>query len=1181
MADVQWTQEQQAAINIRHTDTLVSAAAGSGKTAVLVERVIQMITDPVHPVDVDRLLVVTFTNAAARQMKQKIAGAIVAEIEKNPGEERLRRQLALLGNAGIYTMHAFCLDLVKRHFQKTELSYDFKIADPAEEAMLRQDALEETFGILYEQQGEKIGELVEWYGGRDDRPLQELVLQLYEFVRSIPFYRNWLRKAAETPKCGILDTIWGRFLKEYAVQRLEQAAQLAEHTLQQLRQLEEEHGLSGYIETFSQDEILLKELTIQAREQGWDDLVQIFSNCKFPVIKRVKKGGNVELAEEFKETRQCMKNVVAELRQHVFFQPEQDCIRDLKQAAVQISFLTELIELFEDCYQEKKKQRSLVDFGDLEHLSIGILSERDAQGVLMPSPVAMQLRKQYEEVLIDEYQDTNDVQELIFSLAAGDRKRFMVGDIKQSIYSFRNSKPGLFLDKYRRYSKEEGREDRRLLLSKNFRSSQTVLNCCNFVFSRMMCKECGGLDYTAEEALYFGGGYPEGELPVELFVLERTEAEEDLTYQEQEAVVCARRIWEMVSGGTLLYDSQTKEMRPCRYGDFTVLLRSVSSRAEVYTSAFMQYGIPYELEKGSSFFESLEVKLAIAMLQIIDNPRQDIPLLAVLRSPMFGFDDDLLTNIRLLQKNGDYYDCLILAAERGDRASASFLEQLNRWRTLADTMRVGKLLELIYEESGILLFYSQKSDGELRRRRLILLTQWARSFEKTSYQGLFHFVTYLKRQMELSEEGVTMADTASHGNAVTIMSIHKSKGLEANVIFLCDCGKKFNQTDTTRRLLMDEQLGLGSDCVDTENHMVYETFAKKAVKLKKRQELQAEELRLLYVAMTRAKQKIVIIGSLRQAEKHLAGLRGLLTGGGFEAAAAQNAGCYLDWLLSAFLFHPQGTVLRSEKTTIASEPGFSLIVHWKEEIKNSTEQKEHPVKQPKPLPLDIEALEYRYPHEQVCRIPAKLSVSEMKRRYDSQQTEEGWVYFPREIAQAPLPKRPSFLRKDGLSPTERGTAYHLVMQYLSLTKMESLEEMNAQLDALVLLGRVTAEEREEINPALLQKFSQTPLYELICKADRLEREKRFLLTFPAKELFEEAGEEQLLIQGMIDCLVKIGGEYILIDYKTDRNTDFECAKERYGMQLRLYSLAVEQIYGKKPKDCWLYFITTGEVVKMN
>ncbi|MBE7043475.1 MAG: helicase-exonuclease AddAB subunit AddA, partial [Ruminococcaceae bacterium] len=491
MTDVVWTKEQQAAIAIRKTDTLVSAAAGSGKTAVLVERVIQKITDSDHPVDVDRLLVVTFTNAAARQMKQKIAAAIVSEIEKNPHDDRLRHQLALLGNAGINTMHAFCLELVKQHFQKTALPYDFKIADPAEGAMLKQDALEETLGMLYEQQGEKVGELVEWYGGRDDQPLLELILHMYEFLRSVPFYQEWLKQVSQVPEGSILDTAWGVYLKEYALVRLQQCISLAKNTIERLKLLDEGYGLSGYAETFAEDCILLQQLIKQVEEQEWDVLTKVFDTCKFSTMKRLKKDGDAELAEEFKTTRQTIKDIVSEIGKYVFFQSEKACFADLKKTMERICFLSEIILLFEECYAEKKRQRSLVDFGDLEHLSIGILSERNEMGELMPSAVAYQLQEQYEEVLIDEYQDTNDVQELIFSLTAGKQKRFMVGDIKQSIYSFRNSKPELFLEKYQEYSKTDGKANRRLLLSKNFRSNASVLACCNFVFSKMMCKECG------------------------------------------------------------------------------------------------------------------------------------------------------------------------------------------------------------------------------------------------------------------------------------------------------------------------------------------------------------------------------------------------------------------------------------------------------------------------------------------------------------------------------------------------------------------------------------------------------------------------------------------------------------------------------------------------------------------
>ena len=1173
MAEMKWTKEQLAAISIRHTDTLVSAAAGSGKTAVLVERVIQMITDPEHPVDVDRLLVVTFTNAAAKQMKQKIGGAIVAGIEKNPRNERLRRQLALLGNAEITTMHSFCMNLMKCHFQKTDLPYDFKLSEPAEAEMLKQDALEEAFGLLYEQQGEKMAALVEWYGERDDKPLMSLILNLYEFLRSIPFYRNWMKNAIQFPEQAISDTLWGGFLMKYAREQLEQTLSLAENAKKQLEQLDEGHGIKPYITTFAEDITLLENLKKKMEWENWDTIGVALKEVSFSDIARMEKGGNKELADRFKKIREKTKAVVGDLQKNVFFQSEEACFRDLKPVEEQITFLAEVIELFEDCYQKKKRQRSLADFSDLEHYCIGILSERTAEGELIPSSVALQLRKQYEEVLIDEYQDTNDVQELIFSLTAGEKKRFMVGDMKQSIYGFRNSKPALFLEKYQQYSKTDGEDTRRLLLSKNFRSNNSILACCNFVFSRLMCKEGGGLDYTEDEALYFGEGYPSENTSAELYVLERKDTEEDETYYQREAEICVRRIRKMVSEGELLYDSKTGEMRPCHYGDFMILLRSLKGRVEYYTDMLNQYDIPYELGKGSSFFESFEVKLAISLLQIIDNPRQDIPLLAVLRSPIFGFDDNFLTELRLLKGEGDYYECLLASK---DTCATSFLNTLNRWRTDAENYRVRKLIEQIYEETGLLVYYSQKPDGELRKNRLLLLTKWADSFESTSYRGLFHFITYLQRQMEQTERGVDMADVSTRDNAVSIMSAHKSKGLEANVVFICDCGKRFNFQDINQnRLLADEQLGFGSDCVDTEKHIIFETFVKKAIKQKKKQDIKAEELRLLYVAMTRAKQKLIMIGSENGLESTLNGVRSQIQGTGFEAMIAQNGKSWLEWLLGAFSFHPSAKLLRDCGLPFDSDPGFSFELHWKEEIEEIPEIQKSETEIESEI-KDWSALDFTYPYDALCQIPAKLSVSELKRRYDSEVTEEGWMYFPKEIAESPLPMRPAFMREERLTATERGTAYHLAMQYLDLKTLSDKEKITVQLDDFVISGKMTQEDRDEIDVSLLMKFSQTPLYDLICEADRMEREKRFLLPFPAKELFLEAGEEKLLIQGMMDCLVEKEGEFYLMDYKTDSDTDFGRAKKRYGMQLHLYSLAVEQIYGKKPIQSFLYFIKTGE-----
>lgn len=1178
MSEVNWTPEQQQAIAIRHTDTLVSAAAGSGKTAVLVERVIQMITDPETPVDVDRLLVVTFTNAAAKQMKQKIGAAIVSEIEKNPKNDGLRRQLALLGNAEIATMHSFCLNLIKRNFQKTELPYEFKLADPAEAEMLKYDALEEAMGVMYEEKGEVLAELVEWYGGRDDRPLMTLILNLYEFLRSIPFYRNWLRNAVKFSELPLSEQPCGRFLISYAVSQIEKGILITEHSMNRLKMLDGAQGLTPYLTTFEKDWKLLNRFKEQISQSGWDEMVSLMeTELKFDTLARMEKGGNAELAEQFKKSRDLVKKTVTDLKKGIFNQSEEACMKDVGKTLDVITSLSELILRFEDCYSKKKQKRSLADFGDLEHICISILTEWDAEGVMRPSPVALQLQKQYEEVLIDEYQDTNDVQELIFSLTSGRGKRFMVGDIKQSIYSFRNSKPALFLEKYLNYSKEDGGLDRRLLLSKNFRSNRSVLACCNFVFSRLMCKECGGLDYTPDEALYFGEGYPEEQTETELYVLERKETEEDETYYQREAEICVRKICRMVSDGTLIYDAKTKEMRPCHYGDFMILLRSLKGRTEYYTELMNRYQIPYELGKGTSFFESFEVKLAVSLLQVIDNPRQDIPLLAVLRSPVFGFDDDFLTRLRLLDRKNDYYDCLLLS---DDVRVTEFLGTLQRWRTLAEHTRVRKLIELLYEETGILAYYSQKPDGEIRKNRLLLLAKWAGNFEGSSYRGLFHFVTYLQRQMEQTEKGVDMSDVSTREHAVSIMSTHKSKGLEANIVLICDCGKHFNFQDLNQnRLLADEQLGFGSDCVETEKHILFETVLKKAIKEKKKQEIIAEELRLLYVAMTRAKQKLILIGSETGLDTVVNGIQSRLCGHGFERVIAPGGKSWLEWLLAAFSYHPEGKQLRDYGLFFDPNPGFSFQLHWKETLDEPVDVLNQ-AKEDSIQPIDdISALSYEYPHKALSKIPAKLSVSEIKRRYESELQEEGWTFYPKEIAETPLPKRPSFLQQEELTPAQRGTAYHHVLQYLDLRSLNSEEATKNQLEQCLEKGLIHERDLEEVDLSLLMQFAKTTLYDLICSADHLEREKRFLLAFPACELFEDAGEEQMVVQGMIDCLVEKDGEFYLIDYKTDSDTNFERAKRRYGMQLYFYSRAVEQIYGKKPVKTYLYFIKTGEIME--
>ena len=1194
---VKWTPEQLEAIQIRGADTLVSAAAGSGKTAVLVERVIAMITDPQRDIDIDQLLVVTFTNAAARQMKDKIARALVKRIEQFPADPRYRRQLMLLNNASINTIHAFCLDVIRSHFQKTDLPFDFEVGQQAELDMLKTEALEETFEDFYESEevSGRFQDFIDYFGNRDDKPVMELVQNVYGFINSIPFYQDWLagQAAALSADEGLLATKWGEYILSYAAEQLTLAEEIMEHAVGITDAYGEEHGVLPYGETFSEDMQLVEKLK-GSLHNDWDGIVRAFGGATFSTLKRMGKGGDRVLAEELKQMREQVKKIVTGLRDNYFYQEERVFLEDLRAAAPYLAVLTELLMAFDARYTEKKRRRSLVDFNDFEHICLSILAQREEDGKITPSDVAVQLRERYAEVLIDEYQDTNSMQEIILTLVAGPQKRFMVGDIKQSIYRFRNAKPALFLQKYQSYARTDGSGDRRLLLSKNFRSAAPVLSFVNFLFSHLMCAPAAGLDYTEEEALYFGGGYPELALPVDICILDKSAEDEEGPSlggsTQKEACICAERIRALVDSGFMIYDSGIQADRPCEYRDFTVLMRSMAAKADVYAEVFAQYHIPYFLEQGSGYFQSLEVRAVISLLQVIDNPLQDIPLLAVLRSAIFHFSDDELVKIRLCDTGALYYDCVRQASGGGDEHCRLFLERLDKWREYALYLPVNQLLNRIYEEAGLLALYGGMSGGKTRGDNLRLLADWARQFERTSYKGLFHFISFLQKQMEQAERSLSLSSSFGETNAVTIMTVHKSKGLEANIVLLTDCGKRFNMQDLYSRLLYDEEMGFGPDFADTENRVVYPTAAKNAIALKQRRETLAEEMRLLYVALTRARQKLILVGSYQNASNKLHTLYAqMLSRGDYAVYAAQNAGCYLDWVLLPLMCKSDAEALREGTSGILKleECDFSVSLQFYTPgsigaplLPKKPERQEAATGPSENYREVSQILSYRYPFSEAGQIPAKLTVSEMKRRFDLAESDERVVYYPREIDFSnEIQAVPRFLEKEqALAPAARGIAYHTAMQYLDFGRIHTKEEIVDALDALCERGLLTPEERAVIATADLYRFACSDICREIASSAQVWREQSFLLPLSSGELFDGT-DEVIMVQGVIDCIYRKDGGYYLVDYKTDL-APRDMVAARYRVQMELYGRAVEKLFGQPPRKRYLYLLRTGESMEV-
>ena len=1184
----QWTDEQLEAIESRGRNLLVAAAAGAGKTSVLVERIVRRITDPDQPVDVDRLLVVTFTNAAAAEMRERISRALTGEIDRRPGSKHLHRQLALLGRASISTLHAFCLDLLRQHYYRVNLDPAFRVADETETVLIQADALEDLFERRYAGEGNALfTTLVDSYGGqRDDAVLQELVLELYLFSRSTPRPEEWLQGLPESfnlPEGASLDQLsWSGALKKGIGIELGGALSALELALRLARR---PGGPGAYLANLEVEREMVFDL-FQACAAGasWDSLYVAFDEIAFGRLKACKKeDADEKLAEQVRKIRDGVKKKLAVLQRDYFSRPPEELCADLRVVAPLVRELSGLVLDFGETYRRAKAARGVLDFNDLEHYCLQILEELPQNdGIkeapmpcreLAPSPVALELRERYEEVLVDEYQDINAVQEAILQQVSrqgeNDSNLFMVGDVKQSIYRFRLADPGLFLQKYVDYpTRAESGQARRIDLAKNFRSRRGVIEAVNFLFRQLMTPAVGEMEYGAGEELIYAAGYPdaqEGDIGpeeiVEIHLIEREnpaavpepagspggdepeesagaeggEVEEDLDAVQKEARLVAGRIKELVEGSSgfpplTVYDRERKACRPVTYRDVVVLLRAVTGYANTYIEEFRQAGVPAFAELATGYFEATEVETILSLLKVIDNPRQDVPLAGVLRSPIVGLNAGEMAEIRLHVRRGDYLDAVVAASLSAQGALserlADFLCRLEGWRTAARQGTLADLIWTLYRDTGYYDFVGGLPGGGQRQANLRALQHRAQQYEATTFRGLFLFLRFIERIREGGRDLGAARFLSENENVVRIMSIHKSKGLEFPVVFVAGLGKRFNFKDLSKTVLFHKDLGLGPQLVDAETRVTYPTVAKLALKQRLKLEALSEEMRILYVALTRAREKLVLVGSARGLPGCARRWCGPVTADGWvlpdgELAGATNC---LDWLMPAVARHRDGSGLRKLGLCEDLPPEFVAAngSRWKVMLdaavsRDEADKKPDPelferIRRMEPLgtvgpraEVVRARLEWRYPAAFAVGRAGKVSVTELKRRFDPQAAEED--PSSRDF-RPPIGGRPLFLQEErGLSAAEAGTALHLVMQNLDLTKDTGAATITEQVEDMVGWELLTREQADSVSVARIAAFFSGELGRRVLAGRRVLRELPFTLALPAAEIYPGQGEQ--------------------------------------------------------------------------
>ena len=1264
---VSWTTEQQQVIDLRNRNILVSAAAGSGKTAVLVERIVKIITDKNHPVDIDHLLIVTFTNAAAAEMRERIGNAIEKALDEQPGNEHLLRQLTLIHNAQITTIDSFCLYVVRNHFHEIDLEPNFRIGDEGELKLLREDVLGRVLEQNYEEPSEAFSDFVEGYAsGRTDAALNEMILQLYEFSRSYPWPEKWL------------DSFVGAYRIETReeLDRAEWLAPLTENICFVLKDCEQLLKQALAI-TQQDDGPDMYEKAVQSDLEKYESLSKLTSFCElYGALSDIKydrlassRGfeGDPDKLELVKSLREQAKDVVKKICKQYFFCSPEMMIEQLERTEPMLEEVVRLTKQFADEFAAAKRRKNLVDFHDVEHFALQILVDEETEKV---KKTAEEFRDTFEEIMIDEYQDSNEVQEtLLRSISReerGENNIFMVGDVKQSIYRFRLARPELFMKKYDSYSLEES-TTQRIDLHKNFRSREEVLTCTNDIFYKIMARSLGNVEYDAEAALYPGASYPVSAdfIPEILLADSNDELLEDTELTDKktlEAKIVAEEIKHLMKTQQVT-DKAAGTLRAAHYSDIVILLRSLSGWADSLVEVLNGNGIPAHTVSSTGYFSTVEVQTVLSMLRLLDNPRQDIPMAAVLRSPMAGLTDEELAVLRLEDGSVPFHEAVLELAEglyeedgqkeisdseadseadqkqgrnadektenhietTAHRKLLKFYKKYRQLRQLVPDTPIHELIEIILRETGYGHYVAAMPAGNRRTANLNMLLEKAAAYEKTSYKGLFHFVRYID---ELQKYDVDFGEADMVGeneDVVRIMSIHKSKGLEFPIVIVSGMGKNFNKQDTRSKMVLHPELGIGLDYMDGKKRIKSPTIAKKAIAKQIELENLGEELRVLYVALTRAKEKLILTGTLKDAPEKLEFFRqqanlSKAADRPLSYLTREGASGYLDWILPAVLSY-------GDKYPVRIVEAAELVL---DEVENQLEQNEDLTERIE----EIEAADtqlvgqlkqrfsQRYPYQVDVLRKNKYSVSELKHRamrerFEAEQEET----VPAFLEEPVTPTIPLFIQREESVEQEtanrgalRGTAVHRVMECYDFASEKSVHE---QMEAMEKEEKITADMRALVKEQIVADFVSSETGRRMALAQRggaLYREKPFVMGFTEEELenygfgvgsntdsceniYEKTDSDQekeeqkkvrheedlTLIQGIIDVFWIEKDGIVLLDYKTDRVQQAKELIDRYETQLKLYADVLERVFGArklKVKEILIYSFSLEKLITL-
>lgn len=1280
-----WTEEQKQAIYEKGSNLLVAAAAGSGKTAVLVERIINKVMN--ENIDIDRLLVVTFTNAAAAEMRERVLDAIYKKLEEEPENEKLQKQLMLLNMASICTIDSFCLEIVKNNFYELEnVSPNFRIADTPEIELLKQELLDELFEKKYEEENEDFVKLVSTYTNyRDDTPLKDLILKIYNYISSSPYPKEWLHEKIEMFNLkdkinrDFSETLWGKILLQDLKEELEDDITV-------LKGVQEDLSFDEELEPFRQIvESDVKQLqTLKSNLDNWDNAYQISQNIKFMTWSRKKVES--EIKDEAKKIRDSVKDKFGKKVNKILISNSNQANQDIYDMYDILKKLENLILEFDNIFNTKKREKNIVDFTDIEHFALEILLKKDETGKIQKTEVAKRYTEKFEEIAIDEYQDSNLVQEYILSSISRGNNQFMVGDVKQSIYRFRQAMPKLFLDKYSKFwsvgtdvvcskdksefveeyekIQEETKSDkndrtkldcphcpgRKIQLYKNFRSRANVLDFTNFVFQDIMSEVLGEVEYNKNEYLNFGAeDYKciNQNFKTEIDII-NTKAElqdddnkntiedinsingidsidggasidaddfEHLEEIELEAKYVANRIQELIKTNYQVYDRKSGEFRNIKYRDIAILLRSTKEKASIYEQELMNLEIPVFSDSTQEYLDSIEIQTIMSVLKIIDNPIQDIPLVTVMRSPIGGFTDNDLIEIRLVDKQDDFYHCLLKSkintTDKLRMKITKFLDNLDNWREEQEYLALDELIWKIYTDTGYYHYVGLMPNGNIRQANLKMLFERAKGYETASFKGLYNFIHFIEKLKINSGDLGSAKIIGENDDVVRIMSIHKSKGLEFPIVFLVNSNKQCNEQETKLdSVLLHQDIGIGVKYIDYYAQIKYDTLTREAIKNKLKNENLSEEMRILYVALTRAKEKLIITGTSKDFENKLEKMEKQIEiypkeKQKINPILIKKYKSFLDWILLVYLYekekanklaeikeiNPKDIIEKEAKKEEQSD--LENIMQELENAKDNFTENEYERLKSK--------IEYEYEHQIDIKLPTKISVTQIKQiqqeknKLKSQKNDANLIIDNQKLIDCNEQtnikdiditfEKPKLLQTEEkeISAAEKGTLVHLCLQKLDIKERYDIDKIKLLINELENNEIITSNEAKTINPYKILEFTKSKLWEMMQKSKEIYREKPFYINIPAQEIYEEETEQNILVQGIIDLyFINEDDDIILVDYKTDyvENNQENKLIEKYEKQLEIYKRALEQTYNKKVKKIYIYSVYMSKTIEI-